>query len=96
MILVGSVKSAIFCEIMFSSSNVNSIIHIIVTFDTFSPQIDIIAPGFFYWALFVQMCCISFIPSKYVTEVSSGCISYNYFLNAVIFVALCFGKNHRS
>ena len=35
---------------MFSTSNVNSIIHIIVTFDTFSPQIDIIAPGFFYWA----------------------------------------------
>ena len=51
-------------------------------------QIGIIAPGFFYWALFVQMCCISFIPSKYVTEVSSGCISYNYFLNALIFVAL--------
>ena len=37
MILVGSVKSAIFCEMMFSSSNVNSIIHIIVTFDTFFP-----------------------------------------------------------
>ena len=38
MILVGSVKSAIFCEMMFSSSNVNSIIHIIVTFDLSFPK----------------------------------------------------------